>query len=104
MKHQKKAKASHSSGKKLSDVADISIVTHTPIEDAIIQLEHIEQKVSATSTVAAIAIVQFLVGEIAIRLEKREYDLDIFKSPNIGGTPESNARVFHHYNDLLKQR
>jgi len=104
MAHQKVAKPSHSSGKLLSDVADIIIDTHTPIEDAIIGLQTTAQKVSATSTVAAVAITQLLVGEIAVRLEEKGHKLDIFKSPTAGGSPETNAEVFKHYDELLKMQ
>lgn len=104
MEHQKQAKNLHSSRKKLSDIADIVIDTHTPISDAVVKLKHTEQKVSATSTVAAIAIMQTLVGEIAISLENLGYKLDIFKSPNIGGTLESNSKVFFNYKDYFKKR
>ena len=104
MKHQKVAQAAHSSGKLLSDLADLAIDTHTPIEDAIIALQSTEQKVSATSTVAAVAVTQLLVGEIAARLEERGYKLDIFKSPTAGGSPDTNAEVFKRYDKKLKQQ
>ncbi len=104
MAHQKIAEPSISSGKLLSDIADIVIDTHAPIEDAITELKTTEQKVSATSTVAVVSIVQLLVGETAVRLEELGHDLDIFKSPTAGGSPESNAEVFKRYDKLLKSR
>lgn len=104
MAHQKVARASHSSGKLLTDIADLVIDTHTPIGDAIVTLRSTEQKVAATSTVAAVAVTQLLVGEIAVRLEESGYRLDIFKSPTAGGSPQTNAEVFKHYEQKLKQQ
>ncbi|MFW6380968.1 MAG: sugar isomerase domain-containing protein [Bacillota bacterium] len=102
MEHQRQAEASHSSGKLLSDVAHIAVDTHAPVEDAAVELENYEQKVAATSTVAAVAVTQLLVGEIARRLEEKGVDLDIFKSPTAGGSPEGNAEVFAHYDEKLR--
>lgn len=102
--HQRIATPSLSSGKLLSDVADIVIDTHAPIEDAVVPLKNYEQKVAATSTVAAVAVTQALVGEIAVRLEENGHELDIFKSPTAGGSPETNATVFKRYARYLKHR
>jgi len=104
MEHQKQATPSHSTGKLLSDVADLVIDTHTPVEDAVVPLKTYEQKVSATSTVAAVAVTQLLVGEIAVRLEEKGFKMDIFKSPTAGGSPETNAEVFKRYDRYLKNR
>ena len=46
-----KAKATHSSGKKLGDFADVLIDNCSPLEDALVPIEGYYQKVGASSTV-----------------------------------------------------
>lgn len=104
MAHQKEADSSLQSGLLLSDVADIAIDTHAPIADAAVELKTTEQNVAATSTVAAVTVVQLLVGEIAVRLEEMGHDLDIFKSPTAGGSPETNSEVFKIFKKTLQER
>jgi len=104
MAHQKEADSSLQSGLLLSDVADIAIDTHAPIADAAVELKTTEQNVAATSTVAAVTVVQLLVGETAVRLEEMGHELDIFKSPTAGGSPETNAEVFKIFKKTLQER
>lgn len=65
-----KATATHSSGNKLGDVADILIDNCCPLEDALVAIPGYHQKVGASSTVAVITIAQSIASETALRLEK----------------------------------
>lgn len=58
----KQCKPRHSSGKYLSDLADVAIDNCTPPEDALVDVGRVE-KVAAGSTVAAVAIAMALVAE-----------------------------------------
>ena len=62
--------ATHSSGKKLGDLADILIDNCCPLEDALVAIPGYHQKVGASSTVAVITIAQSIASETALRLEK----------------------------------
>ncbi|NNG66862.1 sugar isomerase domain-containing protein [Caldanaerobacter subterraneus] len=100
----KKAKATHSSGKKLGDLADILIDNCVPLEDALVEIEGYPQKVGAGSTLAVIYITQAFATETAKLLQKKGYKLSIFVSPNvIGIPPENNDEVYRRYTELIKK-
>src|SRR5512147_507095 len=58
--HARSTISRHSSGKKLYEVADVTIDNCTPAGDAVIQLEGLKFKVSPTSTIGAAAVVNAL--------------------------------------------
>ena len=78
------AKISHSSGKRLLDVADIAIDNCVPPEDALVDVGQLE-RVAAGSTVAAVAIAMSLVAETAACLAKKGDVPPTFVSPNVPG-------------------
>lgn len=100
MENQKKAKAVHSSGKKLSDIADITIDNGVPPEDALIEIEGRKEKISAGSTVSAVAITMALVAETGKILSEMGKLPPVFMSPNICNDPEHNNHVFKAYREF----
>jgi uncharacterized phosphosugar-binding protein len=97
------AKASHSSGKKLSDAADIAIDNCVEPEDSQVDIGRPE-KVAAGSTMAAVFIAMALVAETGAQLAKRNYPLKTFVSPNVSGIePDHNMKVFDAYTDWLRK-
>lgn len=100
----KHAKATHSSGKKLADIADIVIDNCVPPEDALVQINGLREKVAAGSTIAAVAIANMLVAEVAGILTERGIQLHVFVSPNVLGIKEDhNIKVFQTFARLLKK-
>ena len=98
------AQATHSSGKKLSDVADIAIDNCVPPEDALVDLGDPE-KVAAGSTMAVVFIAMALVAETASRLKAKGIKPRTFVSPNVPGVgKDHNLRVFDAYTDALFSR
>lgn len=92
------AEATHSSGKKLGDLADVLIDNCVPLEDALVEIPGLKEKVGAGSTVAVTSIATSLVAETAYRLAKREYKMSVFVSPNVPAVaPEHNQEVFKEY-------
>lgn len=59
--------ASHSSGKRLADAADIVTDTCSPIEDAIVPVENWSRPVAGSSTVLAMMMMHELVARTATR-------------------------------------
>jgi len=99
-----KATATHSSGKKLGDIADILIDNCTPLEDALVPIPGYYQKVGGASTLAAIAISQSLASETALKLEKMKFPMYIFVSPNVTEVPSTNTdKVYAEYTKLVKK-
>ena len=101
-----KATATHSSGKKLGDLADVLIDNCTPLEDSLVPVEGYHQKVGAGSTVPrVIGITQSFASETAIALQKRGHDLSIFVSPNVVEVPQdNNDKVYADYTQFIKDK
>ena len=77
--------ASHSSGKRLADAADIVIDTCAPIEDAIVPIEGWSRPVSGSSTVLAMILMHEIIAQTAQKLAARGVELPVFASPTIAG-------------------
>lgn len=97
-------KRSHSSGKILSEVADVAIDNHVPPEDALVDVGQIE-RVAAGSTVAAVAIAMSLVAETAARLARTGKVPPTFVSPNVPGVPPGHmAGVYQAFTEFSYAR
>lgn len=88
---------SHSSGKALSEVADIAIDNCVAPEDAQVDVGN-REKIAAGSTMAAVSVAMALVAETGARLAAAGHPLTTFVSPNVEGvTKDHNFRVFDEY-------
>jgi uncharacterized phosphosugar-binding protein len=91
-------KATHSSGKRLAEVADLVIDNCCVPADAVIDIDDWGPPVGATSTLAAIVITMALVSELAQALKDRGIVLPTFVSPNdTRFGPDHNVQVFAEY-------
>jgi uncharacterized phosphosugar-binding protein len=98
------ARPSHSSGQRLSDIADIAIDNCIAPEDSQVDVGRLE-KVAAGSTMAAVFVAMALVAETGARLAARGYPLTTFVSPNVPGvSPGHNQAVFETYARRLAER
>ena len=96
--------ATHSSGKKLSDAADIAIDNCVPPEDALVDLGYPE-KFAAGSTMAAVFVAMSLVAETARQLAAKGIKPPTFVSPNVQGiAKDHNFGVFDAYTEALFSR
>ena len=90
--------ATHSSGKRLADVADIVIDNCVDPIDALVSVDGWPACVAAGSTVAVVAISMALTAELATQLAERGIVLPVFVSPNVASVPkDNNERVFAEY-------
>jgi uncharacterized phosphosugar-binding protein len=97
-------KRSHSSGKILSEAADVAIDNHVPPEDALVDVGQIE-RVAAGSTVAAVSIAMSLVAETAAVLAKTGQVPPTFVSPNVRGVPPAHmAGVYQAFTEFYYAR
>lgn len=97
-------KRSHSSGKILSEAADVAIDNHVPPEDALVDVGQIE-RVAAGSTVAAVSIAMSLVAETAAALAKTGKVPPTFVSPNVLGVPPGHmAGVYQAFTEFYYAR
>ena len=98
------ARATHSSGRKLSDVADIAIDNCVAPEDSQVDVGRPE-KVAAGSTMAVVYVAMALVAETGARLVAKGHAPTTFVSPNVPGVaPGHNMRVFEAYARRLAER
>ncbi|MGA2534164.1 MAG: sugar isomerase domain-containing protein [Candidatus Aminicenantales bacterium] len=94
----------HSSGKVLSEIADVAIDNHVPPEDALVDVGQLE-RVAAGSTVAAVSIAMALVAETASRLAKKGKVPPTFVSPNVKGVPSGHmAAVYQAFTEFYYDR
>jgi len=97
-------KATHSSGRKLSDVADIAIDNCVAPEDSQVDVGRPE-KVAAGSTMAVVYVAMALVAETGVRLVAKGHAPTTFVSPNVPGVATGhNMRVFETYARRLAER
>jgi uncharacterized phosphosugar-binding protein len=98
------AKATHSSGFRLSDTGDINIDNCVPPEDALVDVGQVE-KVAAGSTVAAVTIAMALVAETGSQLAARGGVPPTFVSPNVQGVPPGHMDgVYQAFTDFYYAR
>ncbi len=92
----RRSKTTHSSGKKLAELGDVTIDNCCPPQDSLVDVGGIP--VAASSTLAVIAISMALVAETACQLHERGVKFRAFVSPNVTSVdPENNQRVFDDY-------
>jgi uncharacterized phosphosugar-binding protein len=104
MDNYAKRQATHSSGKKLADVADIVIDNCTPAEDALVSIEGWKAPVAAGSTVAFITIAMSIIAQVAANLAAKGLHPPVFVSPNVPGIPPDQMnRVYEQYEQKLKR-
>jgi uncharacterized phosphosugar-binding protein len=103
LENARSARATHSSGRKLADLGDVTIDNCCPPEDALVDVAGVP--VAASSTFAVIAISMALVAETAAQLKQRGVKFRAFVSPNVANVPaENNRRVFDEYAQKLAPR
>jgi uncharacterized phosphosugar-binding protein len=91
-------KATHSSGKRLADVADVVIDNCVDPADSMVEIDGWSAPVAAGSTVAVITISMALTAELAAQLSGRGITMPVFVSPNNTSVPkDNNQRVFEEY-------
>jgi uncharacterized phosphosugar-binding protein len=104
MDNQRRSAATHSSGKKLSDAADLLIDNCVPARDSLVDVEGWLAPVAAGSTVAFVTIAMALVADLAAELARRGINPPVFVSPNVPGIPpDNNTQVFAAYEHALRR-
>jgi uncharacterized phosphosugar-binding protein len=100
----RKREATHSSGKKLADVADHVIDNCVPAEDALVNVKGWKAPVAASSTVSTVTIAMAIIAQVASDLATRGHNPPVFVSPNVQGIPpDNNDRVYEAYERSLKR-
>ena len=100
--YTKSVTSRHPSGLRLFEVADIILDNHGDIGDACIQLDGMDQKVAATSTVIGATILNSIVAKTTEELINQGMEKPpIFYSANLDGGDELNKSLFQEYKDNI---
>lgn len=95
MENHKNRSASHSSGQKIGDVADLIIDNCVSPEDAVVPIPGVIGNVAGTSTVSVTILIQALAAQTALQLSENGYTVKPFASPNVLGIkPNHNDEVY----------
>jgi len=94
--------ARHPSGKNLFELADVTIDSKVPFEDALLKFEGLEQKVSPVSTILNSFAIQALVGKTVEKLLGMGIEPPVWTSANIPGGDEKNARLIERYRGRVR--
>jgi uncharacterized phosphosugar-binding protein len=96
------AASRHSSGKKLEDVCDLTIDSHVPAGDAVLDVEGLPSKVAASSTALGAILLNMLVAQTAEVMVERGYRVPALVSMNVPGGDEHNRALIEEYAPRLR--
>ena len=97
MKHSSSCSSRHSSGKKMYELADVTIDNCGEIGDAAFAIEGLDSYIGPTSDIIGITIAQALVCDVVDKLVKEGIEPPIFKSSNVDGGDKHNQEMFEKY-------
>lgn len=93
----------HASGKKLYELADVTIDNCVPTGDALVSLDGLNSKTGASSTVAGAAIVHSIVIEALKVMLRRGESAPVLPSANAEGTTAGDLRqVLDRYQSRIR--
>lgn len=87
----------HESGKKISDIADVSIDNHAPKGDAGYYIDNFSIPVGGTSNFTGIGIAQAFITTVVSNLLQMGIEPPVFRSSNVDGADEYNNQLFEKY-------
>lgn len=95
--HSLSGASRHKSGKRLCEIADIVLDNCGCPGDACVEVDGIEGKICATSTVSGALILNSVVAEAVEICSQRGFYPEHFCSANIDGGDEANERLIEKY-------
>jgi uncharacterized phosphosugar-binding protein len=84
--------ATHSSGKRLCELADVTIDNCVPQGDALLSFPGMDTKLGPSSTVAGAAIINSIIVEAVNELQQRGEMVPVLPSANVEGVSEETLR------------
>ena len=88
LEHSKKMSPRNSAGKKLFEIADLTIDSCVPYGDAALELDDFSEKVGPVSTISTVSIINAVFTEAAHKINQAGLDIPIRVSRN---TPEGDS-------------
>src|SRR5215212_7338075 len=96
------AKSRHSSGKKLADVADLTVDSRVPVGDAILTFDGLDAPVAAASTALGAALMNAIVAQTTEALLAAGHQPPVIVSMNIPGGDDRNQALAEQYGPRLR--
>jgi uncharacterized phosphosugar-binding protein len=100
LEHSKTVESRHSSGKKLYELADVVLDSHTPRGDALMSFEGLEDKAGAASTILGAAILNAVMLEAAQYMLNEGVEPPVLVSQNLDGGMEHNQELMDRYRHM----
>ncbi len=97
LKHSKETSSRHKSGKKMYEIADVTIDNCGEKGDAGFYIENFGTPTGATSSVTGIVIAQAIITGVIDELVKAGFEPPVFRSSNVDGADEYNEMLFDKY-------
>jgi uncharacterized phosphosugar-binding protein len=93
----------HPSGRKLADIADVTIDNRSPAGDASVDIAGVPYKVGPTSSIGAIAVVNALKARTAELLAERGVIPVVLTSPHFTGSDEGERQLERVYEEYFRR-
>lgn len=97
MKHSSSCTSRHKSGKKIYEIADVTIDNCACLGDAGVEIEGVHTRMGGTSDAAGIAVAQAISCLVAEKLHEAGMKPPVFVSSNVDGGDEINAHLYDTY-------
>ena len=99
--YSKRSRVRQSGGKKLYEVATVTIDNCTPWGDAAMRLEGLRQPVGPTSNISAVTIIHAVMVQAAQNMLDEGIEPPVFMSGNLDGGNDYNAPFLKKYRDRV---
>jgi uncharacterized phosphosugar-binding protein len=103
VEHGNATESRHSSGRKLMEVADITIDNCSPPGDAVVEIPGVPFKVGPTSSIGAIAVVDALKCATAEKLVARGVTPTVLTSPHFVGSSVGDDQLERVYEEYFRR-
>ena len=97
MQHSSGCSSRHSSGKKMYEIADVTIDNCAESGDAAFAIEGMETRVGPISSITGIAIAEALACQVVNNLVKDGMEPPVFRSSNVDGGDAYNQNLYDTY-------
>lgn len=102
MDYSTKVTSKHASGKRLFEVADITIDNASPIGDATLNVPGVRPKVGPVTTILNAAIMDAMLVEMDVRMAEMGVEPPVFTSANLDVDLSKNEEYVRHYSARVK--
>ncbi|MDN6664739.1 MAG: SIS domain-containing protein [Tetragenococcus koreensis] len=100
--YSKTVSSRHSSGKRLFELADVTIDNHGDIGDGSCKIDGIKQKVGPSSTVVGATVLNAIIVEVTKKLIQEGVSYPpIFYSANLDGGSQLNQQLIEKYKNVI---